>query len=269
MKKRIKKPNNWIKGALSGGKNKGALKRTALRKGLLRNIDEKLSMTDLKKLEKVKGTTSKRAHLAKTLRKFDGGGDTLQDKIDHINKTYDVVTASKTYSDNRIQVVSPYFNTLNEIKRKEFGGSALMEKYGNTSSYVLYSNKNYANGGSVTSDIEKAKKKIISKAKSKGITENFGQKEVMELEDKYGHTQEVNEFDNWVMNFDMEQLSKYEHGGSINDESLVREALVNGEIDCSTLTDILQDNPKYPHQIVGSIKLEKCFLRPYYRIVSK
>jgi hypothetical protein len=74
-------------------------------------------------------------------------GGELQDKINHINETYDGVTASKTYSDNRIQVVSPYFNTLNEIKRKEFDGSGLMERYGNTSSYVLYSNKTYEQGG--------------------------------------------------------------------------------------------------------------------------
>jgi hypothetical protein len=74
-------------------------------------------------------------------------GGELQDKINHINETYDGVTASKTYSDNRIQVVSPYFNTLNEIKRKEFDGSGLMERYGNTSSYVLYSNKTYEKGG--------------------------------------------------------------------------------------------------------------------------
>lgn len=65
---------NWISDALSGGKNKGALRRTALRKGLLRNEDEKLSNTDLHKLQKVGGKTSKRAYLAETLRKFDNGG---------------------------------------------------------------------------------------------------------------------------------------------------------------------------------------------------
>jgi len=77
------------------------------------------------------------------------GVSILQDKIDHINKTYDGVTASKTYSDNRIQVVSPYFNTLNDIKRNEFDGSGLLERYGNTTQYVLYSNKTYAKGGDV------------------------------------------------------------------------------------------------------------------------
>lgn len=69
-----KKKEIWIQDALSGGKNKGALKRTALRKGLIHSVDEKLSKTDLHKLEKVKGTTSKRAYLAETLSKFEGGG---------------------------------------------------------------------------------------------------------------------------------------------------------------------------------------------------
>lgn len=84
----------------------------------------------------------------------DGGGvdskkSTLQEKIDHINNTYYDVVASKMYSDNRIQVVSPYFNTLNEIKRKEFNGNGFLERHGNLSSYVLYSNEVYADGGGV------------------------------------------------------------------------------------------------------------------------
>ena len=59
----------WIQDALSGGKNKGALRRTAKKKGLLRG-DENLSATDLKKLQKMGGTTAKRAHMAETLRKL-------------------------------------------------------------------------------------------------------------------------------------------------------------------------------------------------------
>lgn len=87
----------------------------------------------------------------------DGGGvdgkkSTLQEKIDHINNTYYDVVASKMYSDNRIQVLSPYFNTLNEIKRKEFNGNGFLERYGNLSSYVLYTNEVYADGGGVNDD---------------------------------------------------------------------------------------------------------------------
>lgn len=63
------KSKKWIQEALSGGKNKGALRRTAKKKGLLRG-DENLSATDLKKLQKMGGTTAKRAHLAETLRKL-------------------------------------------------------------------------------------------------------------------------------------------------------------------------------------------------------
>jgi hypothetical protein len=61
----------WIQDALTG--DEGSLRRTAKRKGLLRG-DENLSMTDLKKLQKMGGKTGKRAHLAQTLRKFDKGG---------------------------------------------------------------------------------------------------------------------------------------------------------------------------------------------------
>lgn len=74
----------WIKDALSGGKNKGALRRTAMRKGLLRNEKENLSKTDLHKLEKMGGTTAKRAHLAETLSKFDTGGDIKDGKNGYV-----------------------------------------------------------------------------------------------------------------------------------------------------------------------------------------
>lgn len=58
--------DKWIQEAV---KHKGALRRTAKREGLIKG-DEKLSMTDLKKLEKKGGKTAKRAHLAETLKKL-------------------------------------------------------------------------------------------------------------------------------------------------------------------------------------------------------
>jgi hypothetical protein len=98
-----------------------------------------------------------------------GGNNNLQQKIDYINNNYNGVVASKTYSDNRIQVVSRYFNTLNEIKRKEFNGSGLLEKYGNLSSYVLYSNQTFAGGGST--DEERYPR--LADDTGKGIREGF------------------------------------------------------------------------------------------------
>jgi len=74
----------------------------------------------------------------------------------------------------------------------------------------------YAGGGQVM-EIQKIKNKLISKAKSKGIYENFGQNEVRMLEDKYGNTNEVREFDRWAMNFDMSDLKQYTMGGGIED----------------------------------------------------
>lgn len=143
----------------------------------------------------------------------EGDISNLQKKIDYINKNYDGVTASKTYSDNRIQVVSPYFNTLNEIKRKEFEGSGLMERYGNTSSYVLYSNNIYEMGGGVSSELSEPQKEFSKSA-----------------------------------------------------EMLVRENLQNGEICMCKLKKILGHEPNYPKQVVGSLVLEKAYLRNFYKI---
>lgn len=77
--------------------------------------------------------------------------------------------------------------------------------------YYKEINSRYAKGGEVA-DINKFKKQLISKAKSKGLYENFGQAEVRKLEDKYGYTNNVKEFDNWAMNFDNSQMAK---GGAI------------------------------------------------------
>jgi len=49
-------------------------------------------------------------------------------------------------------------------------------------------------------------------------------------------------------------------------EILVKENLMNGEICISKLRKILGHEPSYPVQYVGSIKLTKCFLKPFYKI---
>jgi len=62
--------NKWIQDAI---KHRGALRKTATKQGLIKG-DEKLSMSDLNKLEKEGGKTAKQASLAKTLRSFADGG---------------------------------------------------------------------------------------------------------------------------------------------------------------------------------------------------
>lgn len=67
MAKGGKVKSRWIQDALTG--NKGALRKTAKRKGLIKG-DEKLSKSDLNKLEKMGGKTARRARLAETLIDF-------------------------------------------------------------------------------------------------------------------------------------------------------------------------------------------------------
>ena len=54
---------------------------------------------------------------------------------------------------------------------------------------------------SITTDIQKAKEKLIKKASKTGIYENFGQKEVRELYDKYYISNEIRDFDEWCMTY--------------------------------------------------------------------
>lgn len=57
-----------------------------------------------------------------------------------------------------------------------------------------------------------------------------------------------------------------DYGSDLTDESTVRGNITNGEIHCDTLTEIIGCEPNYPCHNVGSLKLTKCFLRPYYKI---
>ena len=66
----------------------------------------------------------------------------------------------------------------------------------------------FKDGGNVDSDIAKYKKQLIAKAKSKGLYENFGQKEIRVLEDKYGYNEKIKDFDNWASNFDLGQMAE-------------------------------------------------------------
>ena len=57
-------------------------------------------------------------------------------------------------------------------------------------------------------DVSKAKSALIKKALKRGLYENFGQKEIRKLQDKYGYIPEVERLDDWAMNFDMSQLQR-------------------------------------------------------------
>jgi len=86
-----------------------------------------------------------------------------------------------------------------------------------------YVSEKFAKGGGVgneSKDIEKYKLMLISKAKSKGLYENFGQKEVRLLEDKYGNTNAIREFDNWASNYDLSKMSK---GGGVGENKNIPE----------------------------------------------
>lgn len=69
---------------------------------------------------------------------------------------------------------------------------------------------------------------------------------------------------------DVFRVYKYSNGGGVEqvmtDEMCVIQSCVNGEIHCDMLEEIIGSKPNYPYQQVGSIRLEKCYLRPYYKI---
>ena len=64
----------------------------------------------------------------------------------------------------------------------------------------------------IQKDVNKAKKRLINKAKKKGLWENFGQKEVRKLTDKWEHqryTEQfrcIDDFNIWCMDFNDKDL---------------------------------------------------------------
>ena len=60
-------------------------------------------------------------------------------------------------------------------------------------------------------EINVLKNKLIKRAEKTGLYENFGKQEVMQLKDKYfrdkysnnGVWQEIEEFENWCMNYNL------------------------------------------------------------------
>lgn len=58
----------------------------------------------------------------------------------------------------------------------------------------------------VFTEICKFKKALIKKVKTKGLYENFGQKEVTILRNKYGYLGLIADFDNWCMTYDGSEI---------------------------------------------------------------
>ena len=82
----------------------------------------------------------------------------------------------------------------------------------NRSEFILSKIQEGSALSQANSAIAKAKKKLIAQAKKSGVIENFGQKEVRSLEDKYIDSSDysndmnkiriaIEKFDDWCMNY--------------------------------------------------------------------
>jgi hypothetical protein len=74
----------------------------------------------------------------------------------------------------------------------------------------------------LTREIQKTKKRLANRAKRNGLWENFGQKDVHKIKDKFDYhslsygseeertmAREIEVFNNWCMNFNDAQLAEY------------------------------------------------------------
>lgn len=117
-------------------------------------------------------------------------------------------------------------------------------------------------------DIEKDRKKFFNKV-AKSVAQKIGhglptlRKHYMmpELPDNYIYDKSI---------ITIKRASVYATGGELGEESLKKRVLnrLNNDnmITVKDLIEIVGREPNYPNEYVGGLKLQKCFLIPYYRL---
>jgi hypothetical protein len=146
--------------------------------------------------------------------------------------------------------------------------------------------ENYANGGGVSSfpfikfeDAQEAIKKVNKGELPKYFSYVEKEKNLYYLPNITRDWVKLESFEtkqeavNWIKNNLKSEgfangggVEDYNYYGSMTDESVVMQNCSNGEIHCDILEEIIGSKPEYPYQQVGSIRLQKCYLRPYYKI---
>ena len=82
-----------------------------------------------------------------TMSNMFADGGVLESKYG--NRGAEIFKVSKQYRNDKKQIISDYYNLLDEVNRKEFDNKGLIEKYGNSSLYVLYEPNSMAKGGAL------------------------------------------------------------------------------------------------------------------------
>lgn len=118
-------------------------------------------------------------------------------------------------------------------------------------------------------DTEKQRRTVFNKV-AKQVAEKIGhgvptlKKHYMmpELADNYIFDKEI---------IDVKEASVFASGGELGAESLekrVKNRLSDDKmISVKDLTEIVGREPNYPNEYVGDLKLQKCFLKPYYKLI--
>ena len=120
-------------------------------------------------------------------------------------------------------------------------------------------------------DTEKQRRTVFNKV-AKQVAEKIGhgvptlKKHYMmpELADNYIFDKEI---------IDIKEASVFASGGELGVESLekrVKNRLSEEEqtISSKDLIEIIGREPNYPNEYVGDLKLQKCFLKPYYKLIK-
>ena len=164
----------------------------------------------------------------KITRMAKGGGIYSSDEL-YILKVYDL---NDNLVDSSKRIFAKNLTKAKEIAISDYE-SDMHKKYGRDLRFRIEKAPSMmAKGGGVGSrnldgletEIHQLKRKLVRQAKLKGISENFGQKEVRMLEDKYPMNFSVGQFDEWVQNFD---LNSYAKGGVTGKDNRAKKVVRN------------------------------------------
>ena len=191
----------------------------------------------------------------KSSHSYARGGEIDYGEIREKLRSLDLPTDAGDRTELVEQITERYGIDCSEVIRASSDDDVYVAVDGLLRDYGIYAQggEEYAKGGMIDKDIAKFKKQLISKEKSRGLYENFGQKEVSKIKDKYDsyerddmgvqNATKIQDFSDWASGYDG---TRYARGGS-----------VKGKIDRDRYVKLRREKDK----TISKLKKEKGVLR--------
>ena len=187
----------------------------------------------------------------KSSHSYARGGEIDYGEIREKLRSLDLPTDAGDRTELVEQITERYGIDCSEVIRASSDDDVYVAVDGLLRDYGIYAQggEEYAKGGMIDKDIAKFKKQLISKEKSRGLYENFGQKEVSKIKDKYDsyerddmgvqNATKIQDFSDWASGYDGTRYAK----GGVLLEQLKGEREFNPKMNMTDaqINDLVQD----------------------------